>query len=243
MPLFSVVTVTRDNLPGLIRTGQSLSAQTFRDFEWIVIDGASRDGSAAWLAQGHARWLSEPDGGIYDAMNKGIERATGEIVLFLNAGDTLAGSRILADVAALPGNDFIYGDGREGGFYKPARRHTRLGWGLFTYHQAMFYRRAVIGGLRYDTSYMIAADYKFTVEFLRRAHAVLYWPHAVCEFESGGLSQAQAGRGRRELLRARRALGIAVPPVNAAIFAGQTVTWHVRRLVPRLYERLRGRGA
>ena len=238
MPRYSIITVTRDNLPGLRRTAACLAGQVCRDFEWIVIDGASSDGTPAFLATTDAQWISEPDQGIYDAMNKGIARATGDYILFLNAGDILAAPGILADVAVLAG-DLLYGDGREGGRVKHAHAHTHILWGMFTYHQAIFYRRATVGALRYDTAYKIAADYKFTAQFLRGGASATYWPHVVCDFEPGGISQTAAARGRRELAAIRAELNLCPPAINHLITAAHAILWVLRRRYPAFYDYMR----
>ena len=101
MTRLSVVTVVLNDLPGLLRTAQSLAAQTRTDVEWIVIDGASTGANQVtkdMLAPSPATFISEPDAGIYDAMNKGWRNASGDWVLFLNAGDTLCQDRTLQDV-------------------------------------------------------------------------------------------------------------------------------------------------
>ncbi|MBU0859507.1 MAG: glycosyltransferase [Alphaproteobacteria bacterium] len=241
MTAFSVITVTRNNRTGLRRTHDSLAEQTCRDFEWIIIDGASTDGTPDDLPGYTPHSISEPDSGIYDAMNKGLARANGHYVLFLNAGDVLAGPDVLAAIKALPLHDFIYGDGIEDGFHKPARPHTQKLWGLFTYHQALLYSRTLINNLRYDTRYRLGADYKFTLEFLDRTQSVLYWPHPVCIFEPGGASQTQAAKVRRELAQIRRQLQLCGSAKNVLIVAGQSLSWHLRRLSPGLYRKLRGR--
>ncbi len=97
----SIVTVVLNELPGLLRTAQSLASQTRTDAEWIVIDGASTGADQVtkeMLSPSPATFISEPDAGIYDAMNKGWKEASGDWVLFLNAGDTLCQDRTLADV-------------------------------------------------------------------------------------------------------------------------------------------------
>ena len=88
----SIITVNLNNCDGLKKTIDSVVAQTFKDFEWIVIDGGSTDGSKELIeqyAEHFAYWVSEPDKGIYNAMNKGIKVAKGEYLLFLNSGDFL----------------------------------------------------------------------------------------------------------------------------------------------------------
>lgn len=92
-PYFSIITAVREGLHELQRTSLSLLQQTRTDFEWIVIDAASTDGTVDWLSglsdfQDRMHWISEPDEGISDAWNKGISRATGRQILILNAGDT-----------------------------------------------------------------------------------------------------------------------------------------------------------
>lgn len=239
---FSIITITRDNLDGLKQTQESLYWQTLRDFEWIVIDGNSNDGTRKHLESlGHANWVSEDDNGIYDAMNKGIERAHGDYLLFLNAGDTLAApdtlERVAGAVASTP--DFIYGDSIEAGNSKPARSHSGILAGMFTHHQAMFYNRHTLGKLRYDIHYRIAADYKFTLAFLKKAGVILYCPFPVCIFEPGGVSQTQVRYGRIEQFKIRRELESCGIHTNIAIYMGQASVLMFRRSLPGLYWRLK----
>jgi putative colanic acid biosynthesis glycosyltransferase len=258
--LFSLITVTRDNLAGLRATWASVEAQGCDDYEWIVVDGASADGTVDWLAvHPRADWCSAPDGGIYDAMNRGLARARGEWLAFLNAGDALAGPGVLAGLAACiaahPGADFVYGDALEGhtdshppkrggpggvlqtarAFYKRARGHGTLARGLFTHHQAMAYRRAAVGGLRYDLRWPLAADYAFTAAFLARGARAVYWPQPVCLFAPGGASQKAQAQGRAEQYAIRAELGLAGPLANRAIWAWQAGASAARAAAPWLY--------
>ena len=99
-PLFSIVSITWQNIDGLRETVESVKSQTFRDFEHIIVDGGSTDGSAEWLAaNSHATWVSEPDEGRFDAMNKGSRMSTGEYLWFMNAGDLFGDPEVLARVA------------------------------------------------------------------------------------------------------------------------------------------------
>src|SRR5262245_38437900 len=89
-PLFSIVTITYNDLAGFRETAASVAGQTFKNFEWIVVDGGSTDGTLDFLDVFPRRpdqRISEPDKGIYDAMNKGIERASGVYTIFMNGGD------------------------------------------------------------------------------------------------------------------------------------------------------------
>ena len=238
---FSVITVTRNNLAGLKRTRESLKIQSCMDYEWIIIDGNSSDGTKEYLSTLPARALSEPDEGIYDAMNKGIKLATGKYLIFMNAGDIFAEAHVLQNVKdSASSADFIYGDSIEV-FYKHRRHHKHIDFGLFTHHQSIFYRRECIGDLRYDVRYQIAADYDFTARFLKRASRVLPLPFPICYFESGGISQQKAWQGRREQFQSRRALGIN-PAKNILIFSLQTLTWSVRQVFPAFYARMKDAG-
>lgn len=238
-PLFSIVTVTKNNIRGLNETFDSVKMQSCKDYEWIVIDGLSEDGTKELLATLSAQSVSEPDDGIYDAMNKGIERAQGDYIVFLNAGDKFADPDILSTLskairAETP--DFIYGDALEtGGFYKKARPHTKIDWGMVTHHQAMLYKRGAIGSLRYDKTLRIAADYGFTAAFLAKAKNIHYIPCAICIFEEGGISQRQRQLGRQEQYALRAAYRICSPVKNMTVYAGQSASTFLREKMPKVY--------
>jgi glycosyltransferase involved in cell wall biosynthesis len=185
----SIITVTYNAAACVERTLKSVFAQTYRAFEYIVIDGASQDGTQAIVqryAAGIAHWLSEPDNGIYDAMNKGLVRATGNYVCFLNAGDTFYDERTLAQVAAAAEQHtvppaVIYGEtdivDAQGRFL--AKRRLRapamLTWrdfrmGMMVCHQAFFVDRSVAP--QYDLGYRYSADFDWCLRILKAAVAV-----------------------------------------------------------------------
>lgn len=187
-PLISVITVMRNEARTLPATLASVAAQSFRDFEFIVIDGGSRDGSVE-LLQRHSdqisRWLSEPDRGIADAMNKGIALARGEWLLFLGADDCFADPEALAraasqlspdcDVLALP---VQFGAGETAPLLRPRRWWAWLNIKGLP-HQGTLIRRALFQrcGL-YDTTYAVGMDYEFFLRALRRG----------AQFRVGGVS-------------------------------------------------------
>jgi glycosyltransferase involved in cell wall biosynthesis len=113
-PKISVITISYNNKEGLEKTLKSVTSQDYKDFEYIVIDGGSNDGSKEILEKYSDKinyWVSEPDKGIYNAMNKGIEVANGEYLLFINSGDELFSSGILTEVVPeLNGADIIAGN-------------------------------------------------------------------------------------------------------------------------------------
>lgn len=245
-PAFSIITVTKNNLVGLKTTHESLLTQTAQNFEWIVIDDASTDQTTEFLKTTNALWSSDEDAGIYDAMNKGLKKAQGHYLLFLNAGDALATPDILETITKHTEKelDFIYGDALETTseknsqpFYKTAKRYNNLPQGMFTHHQAMFYARAHIkeNNLRYSLLYTIASDYDFTIRFLKNAKKIVYLPKPVCIFEQGGISQRQAFEGRREQFMIREKLNLVSPPENLWIFIRQSIAWKLRAAFPLLY--------
>lgn len=116
---FSIITINFNNLEGLKKTAESVINQTWKEFEWIIIDGGSTDGSKEYIVKLNddltrngwnpiAYWCSEPDKGIYNAMNKGIGKAKGEYLLFLNSGDYLYGNWVIKEVITTEtGEDFL----------------------------------------------------------------------------------------------------------------------------------------
>lgn len=101
-PLFTIITITRNDLAALKRTRESVARQGFQDREHLIVDGASTDGTVQWLESStnpDVTWISEPDEGVYDAMNKGGYRARGRLLIFLNAGDTYRDNWVLDRIA------------------------------------------------------------------------------------------------------------------------------------------------
>lgn len=256
-PMFSIITVCMNDKEGLIRTRQSIRSQTDLNYEWLVIDGASKDGTREFLGQlpsGECQWISEPDKGLYDAMNKGIEKATGQYLLFLNSGDEFASPDVLQEVCdtfhrnLLP--DFVYGDSlerRPNGdlIYKSARHHKHIWYGMFTHHQSMFYKKNALGSIRYRNDYPIAADYALTSEMLSMCMEsplnVVNVSVPICIFEGGGITSSSVNhwRGIKEQWRVGRNI------LHRSIFQCiQTAILHISkhiflRAFPILHQRLR----
>lgn len=256
-PVFTVITVTLNNLSGLKNTYESVSQQEFTNFEWLVIDGASKDGSADFLKDKKQntdhefilRYTSEKDAGIYDAMNKGIKHAFGEYLIFMNAGDTFASPDILKTIEKHTEKqpDFIYGDAFEttknGGkpIAKTASQYKNMPCGMFTHHQAMIYNHQTLKAIdiHYSTLYTIASDYDFTARFLAKSKKIIYIPKPICIFEHGGISQQNAYTGRREQFLIREKLNMVSPRKNVMIFITQTIAWHLKAHAPWLYKHIK----
>ena len=164
----SIITINYNNRDGLRKTLESVASQTFRDFEHIVIDGGSTDGSVEVIDQYSAiiaYWVSEPDKGIYNAMNKGVAAAHGEYTLFLNSGDYLCNENVLQDVFKLDFNeDIVCGNiitaaGGNGFAPEYVTMLTMLTGTLL--HPASFIRRKLFDNYKYDERYQIAGDWDF----------------------------------------------------------------------------------
>ncbi len=114
MPLLSIITINYNDAIGLEKTIKSVISQSFQDFEYIIIDGGSKDNSKHIIEKYQLKityWVSEKDNGIYNAMNKGIIQAQGNYCLFLNSGDYLADNDVLLNVSSqLDNTDIVYGD-------------------------------------------------------------------------------------------------------------------------------------
>jgi putative colanic acid biosynthesis glycosyltransferase len=221
MTVFSIVTINWNDCAGLQATYRSVASQTYRAFRWIVIDGASTDGSLQWLQaldEPLAEIISEPDQGIYDAMNKGLALATEQpgFTLFLNSGDCLSDPGVLARVAtavaqAPSAPKFIYGD-----YYRKApsgaltciaaKPIEKLRRGMPSSHQCMYFENARLLGMKYRENYKLSADYCLLVEFLSgldlRA-SVLKIPAPLCIFDTTGVSERRRLEALREDMQIR----------------------------------------
>ena len=165
----SIITINLNNLEGLKRTFESIVEQTCRDFEWIVVDGDSTDGSREYMEQNKqytSHYISEKDTGIYNAMNKGIRMAKGEYLLFLNSGDWLYDRDTLAYAAIeLKDADVVFGHiVNQYPFRSEIQTEPTMATpiGLLHHdipHQATFYKREILAESKYDEDYTIAADW------------------------------------------------------------------------------------
>lgn len=170
----SVVTVCYNAIGGIEKTISSVLGQSFPEMEYIVIDGGSQDGTVDVITQYADRinyFVSEPDGGIYDAMNKGVRVATGEWITFLNAGDTYFSPQSIEAVFSreIPSDvDVVYGYQVHGFSYGQfVRKQLPLSFfseGMPFGHESSFVRAEVMKRHGFDTRYKIAADYHFSYQ-------------------------------------------------------------------------------
>jgi glycosyltransferase involved in cell wall biosynthesis len=199
----SIITVNLNNRDGLKKTVESVISQNFADFEYLVIDGASTDGSVDVIRQYEGRiahWQSEPDRGIYEAMNKGIRRAQGEYCLFLNSGDWLASEHVLADVFAhktdadvIAGNVYFFDSAKNRIQWTVCSPEKVTAKTLFygnIPHQAAFIRRDLFRSVGfYDERMKIASDWAFFLEaFLVHGASYRHFDGVVSYFNMEGIS-------------------------------------------------------
>ncbi len=215
--LFSIVTVCRNDINGVKKTYASVRNQIFTDYEMIIVDGGSTDGTYQWLGSLNdpkLKWKSEPDNGMFDGMNKGLEQAAGEYVIYMNSDDEFASENVLSKISyalnqvALHKILFMYGDsiditlqGNE--LYKKTRSH-KLNWrGIFTTHQAMLFKT---NGIRFPMEYPTTSDYAYVAQYLKNVNPeqILKLDFPVCKFKLGGTNETARLKAIKEDFQIRR---------------------------------------
>lgn len=200
MNKISVITINYNNVEGLKKTIESVVSQTFQDFEYLVIDGNSTDESFE-IIKSTSRinyWSSEPDEGIYDAMNKGIAKASGEYCLFLNSGDALVDDEVLSKVSTnLNSNkSFYYGNlileknnSKEEHIAPPNINLDFILNNTF-WHPCVFIRTDLFKSFgHYDSSFKICGDYEFFVRCLiKPGISFEHINHFITLFDGNGIS-------------------------------------------------------
>jgi glycosyltransferase involved in cell wall biosynthesis len=182
----------------LEETIQSVLSQTIQDYEYIIIDGGSTDGSTDVIkkyADSIDYWVSEPDRGIYNAMNKGIPKAKGDYLNFMNSGDTFHSSTVLEDISHMNLSEDII----TGGIYDREREISHIikpqDVTLLTMfkntfnHQATFYKRELFGKRLYDESYVIQSDAKFNyLSIIYDNCSVKIIDYIIANYDTNGIS-------------------------------------------------------
>ena len=209
---YSIITVNYNNKEGLRKTIESVIQQTFRDLEFIIIDGGSTDGSVEVLKEYDTQidfWVSEPDGGIYQGMNKGIKKSTGDYLNFMNSGDCFYASDILekvshynSDADFIVGKDYHYNsETHQGHVSIQPPRTTMIHFFVATLdHQSSFIKRDLFKDSLYDDNHRLVSDWIFfTEKVVRENKKIQFIPDIICQREEGGLSEQQRERNRKEI--------------------------------------------
>ena len=238
---FFFITICYNNLPGLVRTVNSLLKQSYHHWECIIIDGNSKDGTPAYLEQlshehVNIRVVSEPDQGIYDAMNKGIAQIPAcDYFCFLNSGDSLYEPETLmkldANIQSLGEEKpaIVYGhaceefeDNQE--VVKPASSTISLEKGMFCNHQSMFFHQRY-AQLRYDLEYKLSADYDYiirAVKMLEHPADMQMLDMVISRFDMTGVSNSRRMSGIKEDFRLRVKNELC-SPVPSALYAARSI--------------------
>jgi|SRR6185312_2283485 len=201
MPKLSIITINLNNKSGLDKTIRSVIAQTYYEYEYIVIDGGSDDGSVEVINQHKdkiTKWISEKDWGIYNAMNKGINVASGEYCLFLNSGDYLVSPEVITKVFSQNHNEdilygeliFDFGEGRKETPKLPKKLDLPYLYSDNIWHPAAFIKKVLlqsVGG--YTEKYKIAGDYDFFFNTIAiKKVSCLYLPYPIAVYDTKGVS-------------------------------------------------------
>lgn len=204
----SIITINLNNRDGLKRTIDSVISQTFTDYEWIVIDGGSTDGSKELIEQysdHFAFWVSEPDKGIYNAMNKGIKVTKGDYYLFLNSGDWLADNNVLKDVFLKPiHEDIIFGNQYNitDNTIKPTIFNSDFTFSTLFYstipHPCTFIKRTLFVNREYDEKYEIVSDWKFFLECALNNNSFKHIDRFITYFDTTGISSKNIQKQMKE---------------------------------------------
>lgn len=212
-PLISIITICYNAEACISRTLSSVAEQTYPHIEYLVIDGASRDNTLALVRElaPMAKVYSEPDKGIYDAMNKGLARATGDYVWLMNAGDALPTPTTVADMVAeacrqhLP--DIIYGDclliDDKGNVLAPRRLRPprELSWrsfrkGMLVCHQSFVAKRSLCPS--YDMRYRFSSDVDWCIRVMKQAQSCYHYEAPLSLYLNEGATTRNHLRSLRE---------------------------------------------
>ena len=218
-PLLSIVTVVYNARDYLDITLNSVRSQTYKNFEYLIVDGGSTDGTLDLIKENDTAittWISEPDNGIFDAMNKALHLCKGQYVCFLNAADTFYEDTTLESVAREIEEtgllDFYYGDElivAEDGTPKKLRKARIDGekLGFEIPHQSTFVKVSVHKNYPFDTSYTIAADRILYAELFLHNHSHHYLSVPVAQFMDGGASSDRKLRRKENYRYLKRYYG------------------------------------
>lgn len=210
----SVITIVYNNVAAIERTMRSVLEQTYSPIEYIIIDGASSDGTLDVINQYRsqvAKIISEPDQGIYDAMNKGLKAATGDYVLFMNSGDEIYDKNTVTQVFATEQNaDIYYGETEmynEDWQSLGPRRHSApavFNWKSFKYgmnvsHQAIYVKRSLAEP--YDLSYQYSSDIDWILKIAKKSSRIVNCHRYVAKYLVGGVSKKKHLESLKERFR------------------------------------------
>lgn len=198
----SIITISCNNRVGLKKTAESVISQSWRDFEWIIIDGGSSDGSKEFIESIAVKkesnvsfWCSEPDNGIYNAINKGIRHCKGDYISCMNSGDTFFSDETLKLVFSNSNSDaVIYGDALfKFSDHNEIRKYPNSMSFRWLYnetinHQASFCRAEVLKNNLFDENYKIMSDRKLWLKLYLSGYSFKHIPLIIARYDHSGIS-------------------------------------------------------
>lgn len=226
----SIVTVSYNAAKTIEQTISSVVNQTYKNIEYIIIDGGSTDGTIDVIKKYEDRisyWVSEPDKGIYDAMNKGTRAATGDYIQFIGADDCLVDETVIdmvaKDIIATKADIYSYGvllvdEGSKKEKYKGNKHARNNPYNCkMVPHNGTFVKRDIQLNNLFDTSYKISADYKFFLQWFRAEYIkVLYYDVPIVYFSLSGVGSVDRITGEKEDRRVFQEMGITYPEDHGA---------------------------
>ncbi len=241
-PKLTVITIVYNNVRDIERTVLSVLNQTYPNIEYLVIDGASTDGTLEILKKYEgrlAKLISEKDSGIYDAMNKGLALASGDYILFMNSGDEIYASDTVENVfASAPDADIYYGETEmydENWKSLGQRRHKApetFSWKDFKYgmsisHQAIYIRRSLTEP--YDPQYKLSADIDWIIKAAKKAVKIVNTRMYVAKYLVGGMSKKKHRQSLIERFHIfSKHYGLISNVFNHAVIAGKLAFYYLR---------------
>ena len=214
MLTFSIITVSYNAGCCLKKTLESVLNQSYPAIEYVIIDGGSDDGTIDLIKEHDSNifcWISEPDQGLYDAMNKGLQKATGDYVWFLNAGDVFKNEHTVAEIAQIAEKnmvpDTIYGEtdliDADGNVFAERRLKTpeHLTWksfrmGMLVCHQAFIVKRSIAE--KYNLQYRFSADFDWCIRCMRKAKTIINSKLRIINYQYEGTTTANRKASLRE---------------------------------------------
>ncbi len=237
----TVITVCFNAANTLEKTIQSVKEQTYSDIEYIIIDGKSTDTTINIIEQYEKYvtcWISEPDKGVFDAMNKGLSLATGDYVIFMNAGDCFTEANVIENVVNYIANnkeiDVYHGDiyrdnkstqniWRDTPFYLNKKKLK----GMNICHQAIFTKLSTAKKYNFDTSYMVSADYNMMMQIFKNGGSFKYIPLNIAIYDTTGISTTN---WKQTLIEEARICGCEKSFIYYFIFYKRTILNKIKSL-------------
>lgn len=240
LPLISLVTVVRNDATGLQKTIQSVHNQTYSNIEHIIIDGDSTDNTVEVIMDNQksiTRWISEPDSGLYDAMNKGIKTATGEWILFLNSGHSFYSNNTINDLfssSKYDHYDVLYGDmvyeTKFGNLAKYSNNIDKIWKGMSFSHQSTFFNTKALKSYRYNLDYRFASDFDMIYGIYDKGYAFHYIPNIISKRIIEGNTESNIVKSTIEryqiILKYRKDVKIHI------FYIGTIIKYMVRKVIP-----------